>query len=178
MSPPSCKGRAQDVNENYQVLVLSRTTVRCTATDRVHAYAVYRKPYATQTKLNVLKKIVFPDLLTCSAVDGQDGTEWAETGLTGNEKIEDTVQCVSLNSRPGHATIQVNDGRSLLCGREPIYLEVAVDSRNDLIFKSLSSRTDLFWKFLCIREPTYSEVSQLSFKGWYVKTSAGLVNLS
>lgn len=39
----------------------------------------------------------------------KDGTEWEETGLTGNEKIEDTVQCVSMNSRPGHATIQVKN---------------------------------------------------------------------
>ena len=40
-------------------------------------------------------------------MDGQDGTAWEETGLSGNEKIEDTVQCISLNSRPGHTTIEV-----------------------------------------------------------------------
>lgn len=37
----------------------------------------------------------------------QDGTQWGETTLTGTEKIEGTVQCVSTSGRPGHATIQV-----------------------------------------------------------------------
>eukprot|EP00904_Undaria_pinnatifida_P000745 jgi/Undpi1/10671/HiC_scaffold_29.g13120.m1 len=39
----------------------------------------------------------------------KDGTAWEETGLSGNEKIEDTVQCISLNSRPGHTTIEVKN---------------------------------------------------------------------
>lgn len=42
----------------------------------------------------------------------QDGTQWGETTLTGNEKIEDTVQCVSTSGRPGHATIQVRRRKS------------------------------------------------------------------
>lgn len=37
----------------------------------------------------------------------KDGTEWEETQLTGNEKIEDTVECISLSGRPGHNTIEV-----------------------------------------------------------------------
>lgn len=42
----------------------------------------------------------------------QDGSQWGETTLTGNEKIEDTVQCVSTSGRPGHATIQVRPSES------------------------------------------------------------------
>lgn len=42
----------------------------------------------------------------------QDGTQWAETSLTGSEKIEDTVQCVSTSGRPGHATVQVRHRKS------------------------------------------------------------------
>lgn len=44
----------------------------------------------------------------------QDGTEWGETTLTGNEKIEDTVQCVSTSGRPGHATLMVRDIRGIV----------------------------------------------------------------
>lgn len=40
----------------------------------------------------------------------QDGTEWGETTLTGNEKVEDTVQCISSSGRPGHATLNVSQG--------------------------------------------------------------------
>ena len=108
MSRPSCKDRAKNKNKKRKLSsAVADCCTRCTATDRVHAYVVYRKPYVTLAMLNVLKKKAVS--LTCSTIDGQDGTEWAETGLTGNEKIEDTVQCVSQNSRPGHATIHVSD---------------------------------------------------------------------
>lgn len=42
----------------------------------------------------------------------QDGSEWAETNVTGDDKIEDTVQCLSQSGRPGHTSIQV---RALQC---------------------------------------------------------------
>eukprot|EP00903_Cladosiphon_okamuranus_P018773 g17270.t1 len=56
----------------------------------------------------------------------KDGTEWGETTLTGNEKIEDTVQCVSTSGRPGHATIQV---RSTVMTYEPFHCTFVGDSR-------------------------------------------------
>ena len=37
----------------------------------------------------------------------QDGTEWAEATLTGNEKVQDTITCISVSGRPGHASLQV-----------------------------------------------------------------------
>eukprot|EP00752_Nemacystus_decipiens_P002105 g2012.t1 len=56
----------------------------------------------------------------------KDGTQWGETTLTGNEKIEGTVQCVSSSGRPGHATIEV---RSTVMTYEPFHCTFVGDSR-------------------------------------------------
>lgn len=59
-------------------------------------------------RCDLLHKIeVFFLMFSAFTTHRQDGTQWKETTLTGNEKIEDTVQCVSTSGRPGHATIQV-----------------------------------------------------------------------
>lgn len=44
----------------------------------------------------------------------QDGTEWGETTLKGDEKIEDTIQCISTSGYPGHASIEVGSEFSTL----------------------------------------------------------------
>ncbi|CAM9854941.1 unnamed protein product [Pylaiella littoralis] len=56
----------------------------------------------------------------------KDGSEWGEATLTGNEKIEDTVQCVSSSGRPGHATLTV---RSTVMTFEPFRCTFVGDAR-------------------------------------------------
>ncbi|CAM9126765.1 unnamed protein product, partial [Ectocarpus sp. 12 AP-2014] len=56
----------------------------------------------------------------------KDGTEWGETTLTGNEKVEDTVQCISTSGRPGHATLNV---KSTVMTFEPFHCTFVGDAR-------------------------------------------------
>lgn len=38
----------------------------------------------------------------------QDGTEWVEAELTGDEKVEGTITCISVSGRPGHTSLEVS----------------------------------------------------------------------
>ncbi|CAM9979234.1 unnamed protein product [Ascophyllum nodosum] len=55
----------------------------------------------------------------------KDGTEWAEATLTGNEKVQDTITCISVSGRPGHASLQVKNSVMTF---EPFHCSWAGDS--------------------------------------------------
>lgn len=56
--------------------------------------------------------VLYPAIIVWPCLDcfirHKDGTEWTDTELSGNEKIEDTVQCVSTSGYPGHASVEAS----------------------------------------------------------------------